>query len=97
MSKRKHEFVIPKTFDLGGMTWEVEELDVIPGCMGATSNADAKIVILKNLTNEVKMQTFLHELAHAIMFSMGKTADQHDEQFVDSFATFYLQFLKTAR
>ena len=90
-------FTIPKKFDLGGMTWKVEQLDVIPGAMGATSNAEAIIVLLKSLPNEVKMQTFLHELAHAIMFSMGKSADQHDEQFVDAFATFYLQFLKTAK
>lgn len=96
MAKKK-AFFIPTNFDLGGITWTVEELDVVPGCMGATSNADAKIVLLKSLPQEVKFQTFLHELNHAIMFSMGKSADAHDETFVDAHATFFLQFLKTAQ
>lgn len=90
-------YTIPKKFDLGGITWKVEQLDVIPGAMGACSNSEAIIILLKNLSPEVKMQTFLHELAHAILFSMGKSADQHDEQFVDGFATFFLQFLKSAK
>lgn len=96
MSK-KQRFPIPSQFDLGGVTWSVEECDVIPGAMGATSNADAKIILLKNLPPEIKFQTFLHELNHAIMFSMGKSADTHDEQFVDAHATFFLQYLKTAK
>ena len=96
MAKKKGYF-IPTNFDLGGITWTVEDLDVIPGAMGATSNSDAKIVLLKSLPPEVKFQTFLHELNHAIMFSMGKPADAHDEVFVDAHATFFLQFLKTAR
>ncbi len=94
---KKARYPIPNTFDLGGITWTVEELDVIPGAMGATSNADGKIVLLKSLPPEIKFQTFLHELNHAIMFSMGKTADQHDEQFVDAHANFFLQYLKTAK
>jgi hypothetical protein len=97
MATKSAAFHIPKQFDLAGLTWKVEELDVIPGCMGACSNSDSKIVLLKSLSPEVKLQTFLHELNHAILFSMGKTADQHDEQFVDGHANFFLQFLKTAK
>lgn len=82
---------------MGGITWSVEQMDVLPGCMGATSNADAKIVLLKSLPAEVKFQTFLHELNHAILFTMGKSADQHDEQFVDAHATLFLQYLKSAK
>lgn len=93
---KKHS-LIPSSFDLGGLTWTVEELDVIPGAMGCTSNGDAKIILLKSLPPEVKFQTFLHELNHAIMFSMGLSADQHNEQFVDAHATFFLQYLKTAK
>lgn len=93
----KNPYPIPSTFEMGGIVWTVEEMDVIPGAMGCTSNADAKVVLLKNLTPQVKFQTFLHELAHVIMFSMGKSGDQHDEQFVDAFATFFMQYLKTAK
>lgn len=38
-------------------------------------------------------QTFYHELVHAIMFAMGKTA--HDEEFTDAFGSFLHQFEKT--
>lgn len=97
MVTKSVNFKVPKSFELGGLRWRVEELEVIPGAMGACSNQEAKIVLLKSLAPEVKMQTFLHELVHAVLFSMGKSADQHDEQFTDAFATFYLQFLKTVK
>lgn len=97
MAKNTNKYPIPATFDLGGITWSVTELDVIPGAMGACSNADAAIVLLKSLAPEIKFQTFLHELVHAVFFSMGKSADQHDEQFTDAFATFFLQYLKSAK
>jgi hypothetical protein len=94
---KKQQYPIPSQFDLGGMTWTVDEIDVIPGAMGCTSNAEAKIILLKSLPPEVKFQTFLHELNHAIMFSMGLSADQHNEQFVDAHALFFLQYLKSAK
>lgn len=84
---------IPTSFKLGGMTWAVEQLDFIPGAMGACSNQDAKIVLLKSLPQQVKEQTFCHELIHAILFSMGRPADQHDEVFVDAFGTMLHQYL----
>lgn len=84
---------IPKQFTLGGMKWSVEQLDVIPGAMGACSNQEAKIVLLASLPKQVKEQTYCHELVHAILFSMGRPADQHDEVFVDAFGTFLHQYL----
>lgn len=97
MTKATNKYPIPAQFDLGGITWTVTELDVIPGAMGACSNGDGAIVLLKSLAPEIKFQTFLHELNHAILFTMGKSADQHDEQFVDAHATFFLQYLKSAK
>lgn len=94
---KKNPYPIPSSFELGGMTWTVEELDVIPGAMGATDASQYKVVLLKALPPDIKFQTFLHELVHCIMFSMGRTGDTHDEVFVDGFATFFMQFLKTAK
>lgn len=93
----KNPYPIPSSFDMGGCTWTVEEVDVLPGAMGCTDHSQFRVVLLKNLSPQSKFQTFLHELVHVIMFSMGKTSDTHDEQFVDGFATFFLQYLKTAK
>lgn len=86
---------IPKTFVLGGTTWVVEQVETLPGCMGLCNNQEAKISILKSLPKNVKEQTFCHELGHAILFSMGKPGDQHDEVFVDGYGTFLHQYLIT--
>lgn len=86
--------LIPKKFKLGGTTWTVKELDHIPGALGAANSQEAMIILLKSLPKEVKEQTFLHELNHAIMFSMGIPQPEHDEKFVDGFATFLHQYLQ---
>lgn len=86
--------LIPKKFKLGGITWTVHELPSIPNAMGACNHQEASIVLLKGLTQEIKEQTFLHELNHAIMFSMGIPQPEHDEKFVDGFATLLHQYLK---
>lgn len=84
---------IPKQFQLGGIVWKVEEQQSVPGAYGACHNGEAKIVLLSSMPKQVKQQTYCHELVHAILFSMGKPADQHDEVFVDAFGTFLHQYL----
>jgi len=86
--------VIPKTFQLGGTKWEVEITDQLLGAYGATYPAEGKVRLLKSLPKQIKEQTFCHELVHCILYSMGKPQDQHDEVFVDGFATFLHQYLK---
>jgi hypothetical protein len=43
---------------------------------------------------EVKEQTFYHELIHAIFYMLGK--DEHDEKEVDVLATFLHHFIQSA-
>lgn len=88
---------IPKSFDLGGTTWEVIQTDSLLGAYGATHSGKGKVEILKELPKQIKQQTFCHELVHCILFSMGKTQDLHDEVFVDGFATFLHQYLLTVK
>lgn len=84
---------IPRQFQLGGTTWKVEQVHPLMGAMGATFNGQALVQLDKELPQQVKEQTFLHEVVHAILFSMGKPSTEHDEVFVDGFATFLHQFL----
>jgi Zn-dependent peptidase ImmA (M78 family) len=87
---------VPKEFTLGAITWSVSKVETLPGAMGVTTYDHAKIEVLKGLSTQVKEQTFCHELVHAILHAMGK-AMPHDEEFVDGFATFLHQYLKTAK
>lgn len=88
---------IPKSFELGGIAWQVTEQTSLPGAYGACHNGTAQIVLLKEMPKQVKEQTFCHELVHSILFSMGRPADQHDEVFVDAFGTFLHQYLKQTK
>lgn len=84
--------IIPTSFVLGGTTWTVEAADQLLGALGASYPQEAKVRLLKSLPRQIKEQTFCHELVHCILYSMGKPNDQHDEVFVDGFATFLHQY-----
>lgn len=55
------------------------------------------IRVLATLDEEVKEQTFCHELVHAIKFSMGKEEANHNEEDTDGFAMYLHQYLNTAK
>lgn len=82
---------IPKQFQLGGVTWRVEKLP-LADALGLCLYDKAIIRLEESLPPDVMGQTFAHELNHAIMFSMGMR--DHDERFVDGFATMLHQYLK---
>ena len=42
-----------------------------------------------------KMQTFLHELTHAILFTMNKSELNDDESFVNTFSSFLNESIST--
>ncbi len=87
--------MIPTSFELGGIEWTVEDADFLAGNMGICHTIPSKIYLQSDLPQQIKEHTFYHELVHAILFSMGKPADTHDEIFVDAFALFLHQFSKT--
>lgn len=85
--------MIPKKFKLGGVTWTVSEVPRIAGDnMGYCNMYDAQIQIVKHLKQDIKEQTFAHELVHALLFATGRM--EHDEQLVDSIGVFLHQYLK---
>ncbi len=86
---------IPKTFELGGMTWEVVQIDNLAE-LGRCLRDIQTIQLKKNEKPATKQQAFCHELVHAIKYTLGE-ADDHDEQKVDLLGTMLHQFLKTAK
>jgi hypothetical protein len=86
---------IPQEFQLGGITWKVEAVPLLPVHLGECDSMTATIKLDPTPAQQFKEQTFCHELVHAIMYSMGYHTKPHDETFVDGFATMLHQFLNT--
>jgi hypothetical protein len=81
---------IPKSFQLAGITWHVEETDAISE-MGHCSSETATIRLRKDLPAQMKAATFCHELQHAIRYTLGQ--DEHNEAEVDAQGNLLYQFL----
>ncbi len=86
---------IPTQFSLGGTVWTVKQVEHLGNC-GETHRDEALILLKKEMKPQAKMQTFLHELLHAMKYAIGDNAT-HDEQEVDAMATMLHQFMRTAR
>lgn len=86
---------IPQEFQLGGITWKVEETPLLPAHLGESDNTLALIKVDPSLSTQIKEQTFCHELVHCIFYAMGYHVKKHDEVFVDGFATMLHQYLNT--
>lgn len=88
---------IPTSFELGGTTWKVVQRKRLKGRYGDCDINKQQIQIKADIPNDLKEQTFYHELVHAIQIAMGYNSDDHDEVFTDAFAVFLHQFVKTAK
>lgn len=91
---------IPKTFMLGGQTITVETKDKIdnnPDIDGQAMYSAGKILILSKLKGDYRDFVFIHELIHHILNSMNEDKLKKNEKFVDLFATFLHQYMKTAK
>ena len=90
---------IPSTFELGGLTWTVKFVKKFPDKLvqGECDIVTTTIKVKSTLSQEMKEQTFCHELVHAIKFAMGIAEQDHNEVDVDAFAMYLHQFLKTAK
>lgn len=75
---------IPTTFQLAGVTWQVKQQ---PGfhLLGQCDRDNATILLRTELPKSAKEVAFLHELCHAVKFTMGD-GGPHDEKEVDGFA-----------
>jgi len=95
--------LIPKTFQLGGSTINVELTDNKLGShVGQFNFPLNKIYISKEWNGQIcsadYMETsFYHELTHGILDFMGKHSLSEDEEFVEGFANLLHQFEKTKK
>jgi len=91
---------IPKSFQLGGLTINVQFQETISekGLMlGVAEYVAQRIRLDPTFTHKQTVeQAYLHELVHWILFVMGESELRDNEKFVDIFAHFLYQATVTA-
>ena len=75
-------------FKLAGMTWEIIETEMPD--LGISNPESCKILLNSRLKGQDREVTLLHEVVHAILFTMGER--DHDERFVEGFAQLLYQY-----
>lgn len=89
---------IPKTFQLGGLTFKVIERDDMGDALDGLAVFSKPVINLSSrLDKEYKDFVFCHELVHQIFNAAAETKLRDNEVLVDRVATFLLQYLKTAK
>ena len=93
------QFVIPATFEMGGLTIRVVEDATLFKTKKAvgSSRYDRQLIVLDPGITEKEMleQLFFHELIHWILFMMGDDEKQKDEEWINLFSHFLYQSIKT--
>lgn len=95
------KFKIPKKFKVGSIDYEVKRVEHCGinddfgrwypfGFIEIANQAGGYEV-----SESKKMQTFLHELTHAILFTMNKSELNDDESFVNTFSSFLNEAIST--
>lgn len=70
---------------------EVEQIDKYQRLLGQINYCDQSIFIDKNISEDMKRETLIHEILHGILEKLGYTEINNDEQKVQSIAsTLYL-------
>ena len=91
---------VPQNFELGGLTIDVVEdntLVATSGFIGQAIYQYQQIKLDKSASpTESIEQAFLHELTHWILYMMNEEDLRSNEKFVDLFAHFMYQSLKTS-
>lgn len=91
---------IPDAFTLAGNRWHVEyktkgemtqEEEVV---YGLCHESTYELWIWKRLGHTRRLQTFLHEVGHALLYTMGYL-DKHDEVMVEAVSQLVYQLLST--
>ena len=95
---------IPKSFNVGGQPIEVNIVERgDDNCLGHSKIAKGIIEIAKkydrdeNVSNGSQLNTFYHELTHAILSTMGESELNNNEKFVCCFSSFLTEALTSAK
>ena len=92
---------IPRTFELFGTTYKVEQPNKVmvdkESVLGSCNSDTGVIQVRKNLKKDLKELTYLHELTHAILFSLEYNKLGRDEIFIERFSKALHQVIKSSK
>lgn len=98
-----NEITIPKEFYLLGAKWKIKKVKDLNNtgteCHGLTWQ-DKRLIELDAAIfgdNDLLTHTFVHELVHAILETMGRPDLSQDEQLVDLFAGLIVQAFNSSK
>ena len=95
------EMRIPKKFKIGGVDYVVKQVEHCGNYDNFGFWKPQGIIEIANqaggydVSDSKKRQTFLHELTHAILFTMRKDELNDDESFVNIFSSFLNEVIST--
>jgi Zn-dependent peptidase ImmA (M78 family) len=75
-------------FKLAGMSWKIIDSEMPD--LGCSQPDTCTILLNSRLKGQERDVTLLHEVVHAILFTMGER--EHDERFVEGFAQLLYQY-----
>lgn len=93
------KLVIPRYFDLGGHRIRVKVIEDTEHDKAGSWSPDENTIRLwpKGRVHEFMVQTFLHELTHAILDIWSLPKFSENEKLVDALGQGMLQYQKTVR
>lgn len=94
------EFKIPEKYSVGGQEIEVRFVDDGGSYLGCIDVPFGVMKIAKNSDDRPQsetsvLNTFMHELVHSILKTMGEEELNANEKFVNCFAGFLTEAIKT--
>lgn len=95
------EITLPKRIQVGGQDIEVKLVETIEGgSLGECMTSSGYIKIANNgkgytQSETSKLNTFVHECVHAILDTMGESEMSGNERFVNSFAGYATEILRS--
>lgn len=82
---------IPSTLRILGKTWAIEEVDEIHDAFGLCHKSKLKIQIEKGLKEDLQLDILIHEVFHAIDWSMNtKLTEEQNTAMATGFAAVLL-------
>lgn len=93
---------IPKSLTVGGQDIEVKQVEICEdSCLGDITLGRGEIRIADYVSRNVlqsetsKLNTFYHELTHAILRTMGEFELNNNEKFVCTFSGFLTEAIRS--
>ena len=94
------EFKIPSKFTIGGQDVTIEYTESDGGDHGNYTHCLGRLKICNKVgdtpqSDTAKLNTFFHELTHSILRTMGEYELNSNEKFVNCFAGFLTEAIRT--